>query len=98
MSKPVSKKNSPKKSNTKRSLSVTKTEVYQGAIPPPDMMEGYRTLDSSFPNRILTMAEKEQEHSHTMDKKTHIAVLIQTSVGMLSGIITIFSKTPCTCH
>ena len=55
MSKPVSKKNSPKKSNTKRSLSVTKTEVYPRSIPPPDMMEGYRTLDSSFPNRILTI-------------------------------------------
>lgn len=89
--KPPNKKNNPKGSNQSKSVSVTKTEVYQGAIPPPEMMEGYKFLDNTFPDRILSMAEKEQSHSHKMDKKTHVAVLIQTSVGMLAGVVTMFS-------
>ncbi|MGB0880138.1 MAG: DUF2335 domain-containing protein [Polaribacter sp.] len=89
--KPANRKNTPKPSKQTRNVSVTKTEVYQGAIPPPEMMEGYKILDNTFPNRILSMAEKEQEHSHKMDGKTHLAVLIQTSVGMLAGVITMFS-------
>lgn len=91
--KPANRKNNPKPSNQERRVSVTQTttEVYQGAIPPPEMMEGYKYLDETFPNRILRMAEKEQTHSHNMDRKTHIAILVQTSVGMLAGIITMFS-------
>lgn len=79
------------KKHNNHSLSVTKTEVYQGAIPPPDMMEGYGRLDSTFPDRILKMAENEQKHSHVMDNKTHWAVLVQTSAGVLSGVFTMVS-------
>ncbi len=75
------KKNIPRASKQTRKVSLTKTQVYQGAIPSPEMMEGYKNLDSTFPNRILSMAEKEQSHSHKMDGKIHIAVLIQTSVA-----------------
>ncbi len=29
---------------------------YQGQIPPPDMMEHYKTIDEDFPKRIIKMA------------------------------------------
>jgi uncharacterized membrane protein len=34
---------------------------YKGLIPSPEMMEGFKSVDSSFPERILAMAEKNSE-------------------------------------
>ncbi len=42
--------------------------LYQGVIPPPDMMEHYKEIDPSFPGRILAMAETEGEHRRAYDK------------------------------
>ena len=86
--KPQNRKNQPK---SNQRLSVTKTEVYQGAIPPPDMMEGYKILDSSFPDRILKMAEKEQSHAHQMSSKAHFSVMFQISIGLIAGVLTMAS-------
>ncbi|UZO81173.1 DUF2335 domain-containing protein [Aquimarina sp. ERC-38] len=84
-------KNKNPNENNQSGLSVTKTQLYKGAIPPPDMMAGYKKLDSTFPDRILKMAEKEQKHSHNMDSKTHFAIMLQTTVGLLSGVLTMAS-------
>ncbi len=89
--KPRNKKNIPRPQGQSRNLSVTKTQVYQGTIPPPEMMEGYKNLDNTFPNRILSMAEKEQSHYHKMNEKTHTAVLTQMIIGMIAGVVTMFS-------
>lgn len=35
-----------------------KTEIYQGVLPPPTMMMGFGNVDSSFPERIVKMAEE----------------------------------------
>lgn len=80
--------NTAKRTSQEKSLSVTKTEVYQGALPPPDMMQGYQQLDKSFPDRIITMAEKEQNHSHKVESKRNTTILIQSSIGLLAGLIT----------
>lgn len=42
---------------------------YSGPIPPAKEMEHYQQIDSSFPARIMKMAEKEQEHKIKMDEK-----------------------------
>lgn len=44
--------------------------VYKGPIPPVSEMEGYKLVDSSFPDRILKMAESEQAHRHEMEKNS----------------------------
>ena len=77
-----------KHENPNKSIAVRKTEIYKGAIPPPDMMEGYKALDPSFPDRILSMAEKEQAHVHEMDKTTQRFAILQISVGLLAGLLT----------
>ena len=37
---------------------ISQTQVYQGLIPPPDMMVGFKQLGDDFPERILCIAEK----------------------------------------
>ena len=44
--------------------------VYKGPIPPASEMEGYKSVDPSFPDRILKMAESEQAHRHEMEKNS----------------------------
>lgn len=42
---------------------------FSGPIPPPDVLSEYREIDSSFPERCMKMAEKEQEHRHAMERE-----------------------------
>lgn len=42
--------------------------MYQGPIPPPAIMEGYKNLDPSFPERIMQEFEKNSEHIRTMQE------------------------------
>ncbi len=37
-------------------------EVAAGPIPPPTMLQMYRDVDPSLPDRIMTMAERDQEN------------------------------------
>ncbi len=60
--------------------SITVSQMYQGHLPPPDMLAQFNTIDSSFAERIFVMAEKEQNNRHTVEKDTnrhikHIALL-----------------------
>jgi len=45
-----------------------KTEQFQGPIPSPKILAGYEQLLPGAADRILTMAEKEENHRHAMDK------------------------------
>jgi len=42
---------------------------YSGPIPPPLIFEGYKNVDPSFPERIMSDYEKRSEHARTMDLK-----------------------------
>ena len=41
---------------------------YFSPIPHPDMMEGYQKVLPGSPDRILSMAERQQKHRHNVDK------------------------------
>ncbi len=41
---------------------------YSGPIPPPDVLKDYGTIDATLPDRIMSMAEKEQNHMHETEK------------------------------
>ncbi len=78
----------PKKTNKIREqISVQKTEIYSGILPRPETMAGYQQIDPSFPERIISMAEKEQQHSHKIEKQRNVAILVQTTIGLLAGLI-----------
>lgn len=42
---------------------------YQGPIPPPEALEKYEKISPGFANRIVKMAEVEQEHRHKIEKE-----------------------------
>lgn len=50
------------------------------------MMEHYNQIDSSFANRIFSMAEKEQSHTHSTEKTQLRTSIIMAGLGMLCGI------------
>lgn len=50
------------------------------------MMEQYNQIDSSFANRIFSMAEKEQNHTHKVEQTQLKTSIIMAGLGMLCGI------------
>ncbi len=42
-------------------------QLFEGPIPPPQILKGYKDIDDSFPDRILKMAEKDLQTRHNMN-------------------------------
>lgn len=40
---------------------------YQGPIPPASELKQYSEIDQTIPSRIITMAEKQQNHRHELE-------------------------------
>ena len=62
----IDKDNSAK--TQKVALIRTHQEVRSGPIPSPSEMKQYSEVDSSLPNRIMAMAEKEQRQTYELRK------------------------------
>lgn len=62
----IDKDNSAK--TQKLALIRTHQEVRSGPIPSPSEMKQYSEVDSSLPNRIMAMAEKEQQQTYELRK------------------------------
>ncbi|MBM6834080.1 DUF2335 domain-containing protein [Megamonas hypermegale] len=62
----MAKKNIPNSNHTQVELQQKNTElhagIYQGPLPLPSIMEGYKNIDPSFPERIMKEFEKNSEH------------------------------------
>ena len=48
---------------------ATVSQSYRGPVPLASEMRGYKEVNPSFPERIMRMAEQEQEHRHAMQKR-----------------------------
>ena len=61
---------------SKQSLSQNKENVksvqsiYQGPIPTPEMLKAYNEIDSTLVNRIILMAEKNNDANIEINKRT----------------------------
>ncbi len=53
----------------KDGLSIAQQEMYSGPIPDPESMKKYEEIKPGFADRLLKMAEKEQEHRISVNKK-----------------------------
>lgn len=62
----MAKKNIPSSNHTQVEVQQKNTElhagIYQGPLPLPSIMEGYKNIDSSFPERIMKEFEKNSDH------------------------------------
>lgn len=52
------------------SKALVQAQYYRsGPIPTPEEMQGYKQIRDNLPDRIMTMAEKEQDNSFTLRNK-----------------------------
>lgn len=56
-------------SQTEKSLYVERSSQFVGPIPPPGILDRYNQILPNAADRILSMAEKEQNHRHQMQEK-----------------------------
>ena len=71
----------------KSSVSVSQTSIYSGKLPSPEMMQQYNIVEPTFANRILTMSEEEQRHSHKIENRQLTVSVIMAVFGIISGLI-----------
>lgn len=50
------------------SVAATRQESYSGPLPHPDILRRYGDIIPTAPERILRMAEKQEDHRHEMEK------------------------------
>lgn len=51
-------------------------QQFSSPIPPPEIMANYKAVDSTCPDRILMMSEKEQDHAHKINQ-----VMLSSSIS-----------------
>lgn len=79
-----------KKEEVKEALMVMRSEMYSGPIPPPEALARYEEIQPGAADRILTMAEKQQEHRMALETKAIGGQVDQSKRGQLFGFILVF--------
>lgn len=54
-------------SDSKGVLLAAESESFSGPLPPPELLQHYESVHEGFAERIISMAEKEQEHRHNAE-------------------------------
>lgn len=62
-------KNNNKLNKSNSGIVKQQSIAYSGPIPDPNSLEHYGSINESFPERIMQMAEKQQDHRIEMEKK-----------------------------
>ena len=68
-----------------------------GPLPPPSILAGYEQVLSGAAERIVSMAEKEQEHRHSFDnkcQKTGILCAFLLGIGALVAGVIVIMRVP----
>ncbi len=60
---------SPEAPPADRQNSPVAAAAFQGPIPPPSILRGYDDIIQDGAERIMTMAEDEQDHRHDLEKR-----------------------------
>lgn len=69
--------------------SVSFVSAYQGPLPHPDTLKGFEDIIPGAANRILKMAENEQEFRHKHQKSLNTSSVIFVSLGVLFAFLTV---------
>ena len=91
------KKTSKPASNNSTIVVGSHFEGFKGPIPPPEILRDYENIKPGFAERIIAMAEREQNHRHDIENKLVISEIKNTKLGLIFafiiGISAIFSGT-----
>ena len=79
-----------KREEVKEALMVMRSEMYSGPIPPPEALARYEEIQPGAADRILKMAEKQQEHRMALETKAIGGQVDQSKRGQLFGFILVF--------
>lgn len=78
-----------KKKEVEEALMVIRGEMYSGPIPPPEALARYEEIQSGAADRIIKMAEKQQEHRMSLETKAIGGQIDQSKRGQIFGFIVI---------
>lgn len=67
------------------SVQQVTAEYYSGPLPPPRILAQYKDILPDLPDRLFSMAEKQQEHRHEMEKAVVFSNIRNELLGTLSG-------------
>lgn len=79
-----------KKEEVKEALMIIRSEMYSGPIPPPEALARYEEIQPGAADRILKMAEKQQEHRMALETKAIGGQVDQSKRGQIFGFILVF--------
>ena len=69
-----------------RRLGMTSVS-FSGPLPPPDLLQKYKDIQSDFPERILRLTEREAEHRHDITRKAVWLDGAEIFLGQIFGLI-----------
>ena len=68
---------------------VIRSEMYSGPIPSPEALARYEEIQPGAADRIIKMAEKQQEHRMSLETKAIGGQIDQSKRGQIFGFIAI---------
>lgn len=72
---------------TQLTKTILEAVVFQGPIPPPELLKQYDEFVPGAGDRILSMAEKEQDHRHRQERKKGNLEFSISIMGVLCALI-----------
>lgn len=66
---------------------IVQHEAYLGPIPHPEHLERYESILPGAADRLIAMAEKEQEHKNRWESRALIGELFYSTAGLALGFI-----------
>ncbi len=79
-----------KKKVVEAALTVMRSEIYSGPIPPPEAFEKYEKVLPGAADRIMKMTERQQEHRMSLEKEAVGSQVKQSKRGQIFGFIIFF--------
>lgn len=69
--------------------------MYSGPVPPPEIMEGYKQIDPTFPERMFAMAERQSEHRISLESKRVQSDGGNERLGLILGAVIVLAVLVC---
>lgn len=76
--------------------SLTLRSEFAGPIPHPKLMAEYKQVDSTFPDRILKMAEEDLKTTHRMQFLGWLSVYSLSVILIIAGVVLLVMDKPIT--
>jgi uncharacterized membrane protein len=67
-------------------LMAFKAEIYRGLLPHPDILERFENINPGMTDRLLVMAEKQQDHRHELEKTVVFGGATRAKNGLIAGV------------